>query len=338
MEVKPSDLKLGMFVLIGFGLLCAGLFAFGAVSYFQRTILVETYVSGNVDGLSVGAPVTLRGVKVGKVTKIDFSWNLYSESEPRYVIVEFEVRRSIAPAAFGKDIAERIQSQVRSGLRARVNAQGFTGASLLSLEYVNPAEYAPSVFPWTPKHPCIPSAPSQFTEVVTSLQQTLQKAAQVDFASLAGSLQRDLDGAEHLMVRLEGDLGGAEKLIGHLDEVDYQRLATNAEALITQMRGDLNQMRLAKLSNDADELLADVKGTMHHLDLVVANLDAGSLNDALVYVRMATKDLDDTLYRLKQYPAGFLLGKPPAAVKIPVKAGTNDWRSDRHLTGRQTEP
>jgi ABC-type transporter Mla subunit MlaD len=320
MEVKPNDLKLGVFVLLSFGLLCAGLFAFGAVSYFQRTIMVETYVSANVDGLSVGAPVTLRGVKVGKVTKIDFSWNLYSESEPRYVIIEFEVRRSIAPAAFGQGVAERIQSQVRSGLRARVNAQGFTGSSLLSLEYVNPAQYPPPAFPWTARHLCIPSAPSQFAEVLTSLQQTLQKVAQIDFASLAGSLQRDLDSAGRLMVRLDGDLGSAEKLIGHLDEANYKALVTNAEGLITQLRGDLSQMRLAKLSNDADELLVNANGTIGHLDLVVANLDAGSLNDALANIRLATKDLDETLRKLKQYPAGFLFGKPPAPVSFPQKA------------------
>src|SRR5271165_3104366 len=207
MEVKPNDLKLGIFVLASFGLLCAGLFAFGAVSYFQRTILVETYVSGNVDGLSVGAPVTLRGVKVGKVTKIDFSWNVYSESEPRYVIIEFEVRRSIAPAAFGKDVAERIQGQVRSGLRARVNAQGFTGSSLLSLEYVDPVEYPPPAFPWTPSHLCIPSAPSQFAEVLTSLQKTLKQTAQLDLGSVVTSLGRDLDTADKLMARLECALG-----------------------------------------------------------------------------------------------------------------------------------
>ncbi|MGH7967136.1 MAG: MlaD family protein [Limisphaerales bacterium] len=313
MEAKPNDLKLGMFVLIAFGLLCGGLFAFGAVSYFQRTVLAETYVSGNVDGLSVGAPVTLQGVKVGKVTKIDFSWNVYSESEQRYVIIEFEVRRSIAPGAFGKGIAERIQKQVRCGLRARVNAQGFTGSSLLSLEYMNPAQYPAPAFPWEPKHLCIPSAPSQFAEVLTSLQQTLQKAAQLDFGSLAGSLQRDLDAAERLIVRLEGDLGSAEKLIGHLDEVNYKELATNADRLITQLRGDLSQMRLAKLSGDADALVVNMNGT-------IRNLDTASLNEALANIRLATQDLDETLRKLKQYPSGFPLGKPPAAVKIPEKA------------------
>lgn len=185
---------------------------------------------------------------------------------------------------------------------------------------MNPAEYPPPAFPWTPRLICIPSAPSQFAEVLTSLQQTLQKAGQIDFASLAGALQRDLDSAGRLLVRLDGDLGGAEKLMGHLDEVNYKALAANADGLITQLRGDLSQMRLAKLSNDADELLANANGTIRHLDLVVANLDAGSLNDALAYVRVATKDLDETLRKLKQYPAGFLFGKPPKSVILPEKA------------------
>ena len=57
METKPNDFKLGVFVLASFGLLGAGLFAFGAVSYFQKIDRLETYVRENVDGLSVGAPV-----------------------------------------------------------------------------------------------------------------------------------------------------------------------------------------------------------------------------------------------------------------------------------------
>ena len=113
--------------------------------------------------------------------------------------------------------------------------------------------------------------------------------------------------------------GGAEKLIVHLDEVNYTELATNANTLICQLRSDLSQMRLAKLSKDADEVLGNVNGTIRHLDLVVANLDAGSLNDALAYVRVATKELDETLRKLKQYPAGFLLGRPPAPVSLSEK-------------------
>jgi len=326
MDIKANDFKLGVFVIASFGFLAAGLFAFGALSYFQRTTLAETYVSGNVDGLSVGAPVVLRGVRVGRVTKLEFSWNVYRKPEPRFVIVEFEVRNnSVAPMASEQALAERIQVQVKNGLRARVNSQGFTGSSLLSLEYVDPAEYPPTSFPWTPEHIYIPSAPSQFGEVLTSLQKTLHNAAQLDLQALGGSLQRDLTAAEKLMDRLERDLGPVENLVGHvdrslgsadtlvahLDEVHFQELATNAQALITQLNSDVSEMHLGKLSDHADQLLTEVKGTVHRLDLVVANLDTASLNDALANIRLATRSLDETLRKLKQYPSGFLLGRPP---------------------------
>ncbi len=95
MDTKGNDFKLGAFVLVGFGLLTAGLFAFGAVSYFQRMTLAETYVAGNVDGLAVGAPVTLRGVNVGKVTRIDFH------------TPGIFVQRIVHPASFDKRIEQR---------------------------------------------------------------------------------------------------------------------------------------------------------------------------------------------------------------------------------------
>ena len=314
MITKPNDLKLGVFVLASFVILSGGLFGFGAASYFQKTTVVETYVIGNVVGLSVGSPVTLRGVRVGKVSKIDFSWNEYQQAEPRYVLVEFEVRDSVTPAISGQALRERVETEVRNGLRARVNPQGFTGSSLLSLEYVDPEEYPPLPFPWRPHHLYIPSAPGQFGELLTSLQKTLNNVAQVDVRALSVCFERDLDSAAMLMDRLEHDLSAAEKLMGHLDEVNYNELATNADTLVTQLRSDVKAMHLPKVTADADDLLTSVQGTMRRLDLVVANLDAGSLNDALANVRLATQALDDTLRKLKHYPAGFLLGKPPRPV------------------------
>jgi hypothetical protein len=37
-------------------------------------------------------------------------------------------------------------------------------------------------------------------------------------------------------------------------------------------------------------------------------------------MRLATKDLDDTLRKLQKYPAGFLLGRPPPPAKSVEKA------------------
>lgn len=315
MDAKPHDFKLGVFVLASLGLLAAGLFAFGAARYFQRVDVAETYLSENADGLSVGAPVTLRGVRVGRVTHIDFSWNVYEPTGPHYVIVEFEMRGNLSPADSREAMVERVRGQVAKGLRARVKPEGFTGSSLLSLEYLDPDEYPAAPFPWTPRHLCIPSAPSQFGEVLGSVQKTLQNVAQLDFQALNGSLTRSLAAAERVMDRLERELIAADRLIGHLDEVNYRELATNAGDLITQLRTEVKEMRLAALSNHADEALKGLQGILGRVDLVVANLDTGSLNDALANLRLASRDLDDTLRKLQSYPAGFLLGRPPSPAR-----------------------
>src|SRR5215831_12063878 len=92
---KISEFKLGLFILMGLVISTAGILGFGAARYFEKTTLEETYIAGNVDGLAVGAPVALRGVRVGKVTRIDFTWNTYPQAEPGYVLIEFEIRNSV---------------------------------------------------------------------------------------------------------------------------------------------------------------------------------------------------------------------------------------------------
>jgi len=74
------------------------------------------------------------------------------------------------------------------------------------------------------------------------------------------------------------------------------------------------------VSNEADEVLSGIKATLGRLDLVVGNLDTGSLNDALANIKLASRDLDDTLIKLQKYPAGFLLGKPPPPARGVEKA------------------
>jgi phospholipid/cholesterol/gamma-HCH transport system substrate-binding protein len=83
MSAKPNDFKLGLFALIGIVLLLAALVLFGALKILHGKTTEETYVTGDVSGLKSGAPVLLRGVTVGEVKSINFSWNVYHRPEPR---------------------------------------------------------------------------------------------------------------------------------------------------------------------------------------------------------------------------------------------------------------
>src|SRR5882757_8517610 len=117
MNKHANNFKLGLFTLGGLLLLATGLLAFGARSYFVHTSVFETYIAGEVPGLAVGSPVELRGVRVGKVRKINFSWNEYGETQPSYVVVEFEMRNDVTPLPPGAARSQMLQSPLSRGLR-----------------------------------------------------------------------------------------------------------------------------------------------------------------------------------------------------------------------------
>src|SRR3974390_1341917 len=101
MSAKNNSVRIGIFVLVAIALFIVGLLAFGAKSYFAAKTYFETAVPGEASGLSVGSTVQLRGVPVGKVTKIGFAWNQYPDSKTTLIIVDFEVDGDLLPMPKG---------------------------------------------------------------------------------------------------------------------------------------------------------------------------------------------------------------------------------------------
>ncbi len=315
MNNLTNNFKLGLFTLGGLLLLVAGVLAFGARSYLVRTTLFETYVTGDVSGLAVGSPVELRGVRVGKVRKINFSWNEYEETDPSYVVVEFEMRDDVTPLPPGAARKQMLESAIKRGLRARLKIQGITGTSLLSLEYLNPTDNPPASVPWRPKHVYIPAAPGELGELLASIERSLHNFERLDFSALNQLLQSDLKSVGQVLDRAK--------------EVDFGALSTNANSLLTELRGSntklqsfivdtddtLKRMKLEKLSQDLDGLLGEVQETVAGLKPGLVNIDFDSLNQTLANAHRTLGDLDEVLLELKQYPSGFLFGKPPLPVK-----------------------
>jgi len=321
MSVKTNNFKLGLFVLAGIALSILAILAFGARTRFQKRTNMETYIDDEVQGLSVGSPVELRGVPVGKVTRINFTWNAYPETNSNYVLVEFEVRDDVSPLPPGEARHEMLQNEIKKGLRARVKAQGLTGTCILSLEYVNPANYPPPEVPWTPRNSYIPSAPSQFNQLLASIEKSLRNFEQLDLARISKSLDRDL--------------AGIERILEQAEQVDFDALSTNANGLLLELRdtnqklkglvataqGTVKGLNLEKLSTDADTLLSEVRDTLQKLQPGLANLDFNSLNETLASTRRAIQTFDDVLRKLQEYPSGFIFGQPPPPAKSVQRPG-----------------
>jgi ABC-type transporter Mla subunit MlaD len=311
MSEKASQLRIGIFVLLGVAILLGALFLFGIRTAFQPTYKVETYVPGDVQGLSVGSVVKLRGVEVGKVTQIGFSWNLYDSLQPAVVVVRFEVKQKISPVMFRKDFDEALATVVAQGLRAIVQLQGITGTSILALETLDPKKYPPLEVPWKPDYPYIPSAPSQIGQIVAALEKTMAHLEKFDVEKLVNSLDKTLQSADMALQKL-GDL-------------DVKRISTEAVttlssaesaihevgALASDARATLQSMKLGVVGEDASRLIDNLDARLAILLDKLSAIDVRALNDTLAGTREAARSLNEALEELKRYPSGFLLGGPP---------------------------
>jgi hypothetical protein len=131
MSAKTHYFRIGLFVLTGAALLIGALFAVGLKAYFGKREIFETYVTGKVENLSVGALVTLRGVTIGKVSSIDFVGREYPQFKEQYVLIQFEVPNRTVWSSETADLQRTLDLEVAQGLRARVQGQGFLGANIL---------------------------------------------------------------------------------------------------------------------------------------------------------------------------------------------------------------
>jgi len=314
MSVKAHHFRIGLFVLAGAALLIAALFAMGLRAYFGKRDVFETCVTGKVENLSVGALVKLRGVTIGKISSIDFIGTQYPEYKQQYVLIQFEVPKGTVWSAETANIQQTLDMEVAQGLRARVQGQGFLGANILVLEYVDPKMYLVEPIPWTPKHYYIPSAPNQFNRVMASLEKTLRRVEDLDLAGLLNRATTLID--------------AANRLAGNVNQIDFGQLGTNAGSLIVEFRetthglqetiadaqNAINGADLPAISRNTAALEAKLSSAALELRRVLASVDIAELNSSLANVRAATDELIVLIHDLQQRPSSVIFSKTPKPV------------------------
>ena len=119
-EVKWSQLKVGVIVLISIVLLTSLLFLMtsaSGMSVFSHKIIATTYVQ-NSAGLKVGAPVDLQGVTIGEVTK---------------VLVSADPARKLTPVQVVMKLDPGYQASLRKDSRASLSTVGVLGDTIVDL-------------------------------------------------------------------------------------------------------------------------------------------------------------------------------------------------------------
>ena len=197
MSLKANYFKLGLFVL---GALVSGvvlLIVIGSGRWFQPKLTIESYFNESVQGLDIGSKLKYRGVAIGEVTRIGFTYNKYQQEIPsnkryRYVLVEAQIE----PKLLGGRVAagdltkpESAALEVEKGLRMRLAPQGITGTSYLEIDYVEPP---PAIIPidWKPDNTYIPSTQSTVTALLTAATDIMDHLRKLDLDKTFQHLNR----------------------------------------------------------------------------------------------------------------------------------------------------
>jgi ABC-type transporter Mla subunit MlaD len=350
MSAKANYFKIGLFTVGATIALVFLLVLLGAGKLFQSKIVMETYFNESVQGLDVGSKVKYRGVIVGEVKSIGFTYTRYEQDKPmserlRYVMVE----ATILPRLIGSRTAGGITStgivkeEVDAGLRVRLAPQGITGTNYLEIDYVDPRQNPILQIDWTPDNLYIPSARSTVTQFLAGASDIVERLRKLDLEGTLVNLNKLLVTTNSKVEQIEaGKISkSTERVLGKvetkLDQLPMDKIGNDAAALLAELR--VSNQRLGailddpawkKLPGDADaaavqlrKLLEDpnFKSALAHLQATLARLDrvtGGSepdLRRTLDNLRQITDNLRELTENAKQYPSQLILGAPPAPVK-----------------------
>ena len=352
MSLKANYFKLGLFVI---GAVISGVIVLvivGSGRWFQPKVTIESYFNESVQGLDIGSRLKYRGVSIGQVTRIGFTYTKYQQDRPmnqraRYVLVEAQIEpRQLGGRAAAGDITNPVNAQMEidKGLRMRLAPQGITGTSYLEIDYVEPI---PTILPidWTPDNIYIPSAPSTFTTVVNSAVDILDKLQRVDIEQIAGNLNKLLVTANARVDTLDtkaisqSAIGALAKIEKTLDQIAAKKLSDEGVALLTELRASnaelkktLSNPALQKLPDDTAAAIARVRAIVDdpNLPKAIANLSrslarldrilGGGEADLTVTIenlRQITDNLRDLTEDVKRYPGNVIFGEPPKPTERP---------------------
>lgn len=339
MATKANYFKLGAFVAGALAVLLGLLITLGGGRWFRDTIRLETYFNESVQGLDIGSKVRYRGVVLGEVSKISFTYTKYELDKPmaerkQYVLVEAAIRPELVGVFDPWDDARR-QREIEKGLRVRIAPLGITGTNYIEVDYVDPKSSAPLPISWTPYDFYIPSTPSVVKQFVSAAGDVIERVQRLELEATLGNLNKLLVAMNGKVDQLDtkGLSDGARRAIDRVQALPVEKLGRETSALAAELRESNKRLRqiignplwdripedaaatLAKLGALADsgELqasLGHVQRTLQRVDRLLAGREE-EIGATLDNLRQISDNLRDLTETARRHPSSLLFGAPP---------------------------
>lgn len=306
--------RVGLFVLTGIVLAVATVVIVGGGRLFAQPVLMETVFDESVQGLDVGAPVKLRGVKLGTVRWIGFVADEYrlpvaDAREARRVLVRMELTGTQAGLLSHDERARQIQALVERGLRLRLTPLGITGVSFIEADFVDLEKNPPPPISWEPEVLYVPSAPSTITQITSAAERLMTRIDRLDVEGLLTNFDTLLVNVNEVVQT--ADVEGVQRSVASVLE--------ELEQTVEGLRESIERARVPAVSEDVRGTLREASTTLVRLQ-VLLDRSGEDLAASLENLRVATQNLRDVSETARSYPSYLLFGEPPPS-PLPVREG-----------------
>ncbi len=281
MRRQWTSILIGAFLLGSLAVAVVFVVFFGQSGFWKNRATFVLYFENSVSGLTEGAPVQFRGVRIGKVKEIRLVANPDTMSVSIPVFIEINSDR-VEWLESGYTPEKLVSSLVDRGLRAQLALQSFiTGQCMIELDFR--PESPKRLLEKQERYPEIPTAPSRLQE----LSQTVERLP-----------------VNELVSKLTSAIEGIERT------VNSPHIVNSIETLNTtlqEMRGLINELqtRIPRLFGSLDSTLDTTNGFMNRTEKRVSGLSQEA-NATLRQVRLSFRQLQQTL-NLESGPAAGVL-------------------------------
>lgn len=218
-----------------------------AASY-QQHIPMTAYFGGSVAGLRAGAPVVLRGIRIGEVQNVNLEYD--TKTDNVIVPVQFDVqpeRIKDWPVQPTKDLPVTLRDLVKRGLRVRLDSASLlTGQKQLVLDVF--PDSPPAELRMQGDRYVIPTLSNGSDDIITAAGAIMAKLNAVPFQQIGDNLNGLLKGLNNVangeqlrqsLQSLHDTLAGANEVVKKLNTdatPALQRLPAIAEQLEDSVR------------------------------------------------------------------------------------------------------
>lgn len=253
MSKTANPTLIGGFVVGAAVLGVAGVAYFGSGDYLAERFKFVAFFDGSLKGLDIGAPVNLRGVRVGTVSRVMVLYDRDDQSVRLPVYFELEQNRVDAVRERARDPYQSIQALIDDGLRAQLVTQSFvTGKLAVELDFYRnrPVELVGAI----PDYFEFPTIPSTVEEIGKAFED-------FDLQGLLSNIESAVEGIEQL-----AQSSKVREAIASLNETikNFGKLARDINAKVDSIADGIDETADAtrRALDQVNRSIASVEGAV----------------------------------------------------------------------------